>query len=381
MYLPDYQSRQFLSRCGIPTVPGTTVTSPEAAAASAADFAAPVVVRAAIPGRPRIFRLANTPPDAEHSARDLLAMTIRGARIRTLVIEPAVEAVARYFLGIYADRGGGLVMIASTDGGDDASPVERGMSEHLVSETINPFLGALDFQGRNLASAINLPRDSWSAFVAITQNLFRCVVASDALRAEINPLALTPEGELLALGGELMIDDSALFRQPEVVATLSADAAHDRVALARAAGLTYVHLGGRIGCAVGGAGLGMATLDMLARHGCDSGCFLDLGSSVRRETLDAALRLILPDAEAALLNIFANHASGGEIAQDLLALIGETPLTAPLIVRLAGRDAEQGLEALEAAAIPHLIIASELTEAARLVSAAAKGYTDVNLSR
>jgi succinyl-CoA synthetase beta subunit len=250
----------------------------------------------------------------------------------------------------------------------------------LTSETINPFLGVLEFQARNLASAINLPRDYWGAFVGVAQNLFRCFVACDAVRAEINPLGLMPGGELVALGGDIMIDDNALFRQPELVASRVSEAERDSAALTRVAGLTYVRLGGNVGCAVSGAGLGLATLDMLARNGCSASGFLDMGS-IHRDSISAALRLILPGAKVGLFNIFADRASCAELAHEFLAALADVPLTVPLVIRLAGRDADQGLQALDEANVAHLTVAADISEAVRLVAAAAKGFIDVNLSR
>lgn len=281
------------------------------------------------------------------------------------------EVVAAYFLGIFADRGNSIVMVAST--------ISDAPDRRHVSETINPFLGVLEFQARNLANAINLPRDSWGAFIAVAQNLYRCLVACDATRAEIRPLGLTEDGNLLALGGSLMIDDNALFRQPELVASYAADAGYD-TALARAAGLSFTRLAGSVACAVNGAGLGLATLDLLEMNGCSAACFLDMGA-VNRDTISAALRLILPGATVGLFNIFADRATCTEIAEEFLAALAETPAPVPLVIRLAGREAEHGLAALDAANIPRLVVAHSLFDTVRLVAAAARGYTDVNLSR
>lgn len=315
MHLNEYASRQCLSRFGIPTVAASASDSPEAAA-----------------------------------------------------------VIAHFFLGIYADRGNSIVMVASADG---ASSAGRG---RFVSETINPFLGVLEFQARNLANGINLSRDSWSAFIAITQNLYHCLVSCDAVRAEIAPLGLLPDGSLLALGGDLTLDDNALFRQPDLVASSVPEADQGSEALARAAGVSFVRLGGTVACAANGAGLGLATLDLLSRNGCAAACFLDM-SRVHRTSISAAFNLILPGAVCGLFNIFADRDSCVEVAQEFQAALTETPPTVPLIIRLAGREAEHGLAALDVLNIPNVVITAELSEAVRLVASATKGYTDVDLSR
>ena len=219
-------------------------------------------------------------------------MTISGVRVRTILIEPAADVTAEYFLGIYGDRGSSLLMLASTEGGSEISQIERDKPETIFRETINPFLGVLEFQARNLASGINLPREHWSAFTQIAQNLYRCCIACDAVRAEINPLALTRSGDLIALGGKLVIDDNALFRQPELAAIRDVKAEHESAVQARAAGISYVRLPGTIGCIVSGAGLGMATIDMLARRTARS---IEFSRSRRRHPARQDQRGAAPD--------------------------------------------------------------------------------------
>lgn len=378
MYLHEYQSKQYLAKFGIPTPAGKIAATHDEAAGIAAEFGVPVIVNAQALASRRVFRLAKTPQEAEHIARDILAMTIEGVRVHTILIEPAADIIAQYFLGIYADRGSSLLMIASGAGGMDISEIERASAQTISRETINPFLGVLDFQARNLASGINLPRETWGAFTRIAQNLHRCCLACDAVRGEINPLGLTRTGELVALGGKLVIDDNALFRQPEIAASRDVEAETASAVAARSAGITYVRLNGTIGCVVSGAGLGMATMDALARYSREASGLIDLGSDLRRDKISAALRLITPTSDAVLFNIFTDKASCAEVAQEFVAA-SETMPAVPIVIRLAGWDTEQGLNVLSQAQSPRFVHVDNMNNAVRLVVAAAKGYADVRL--
>ncbi len=368
MFLQEYLSKQYFSRFGIPTPEGKTVLTPYEAAASATEFGAAVVINAQSLSSERVFRLAATPQDAENRARDLLEMSIGGVRVRKLLVEPQVDIEAEYFLGMYGNRGSDLLMFASSEGGSELSMIERNLPATLFRETINPFLGIHHFQARNLASGINLPREAWSSFSKIAKNLYRCAIACDAVRAEINPLGLTRTGELVALGGRLVIDDNALFRQPELASLRDVQAEHETSVRARASGITYIRLNGRIGCVVSGAGLGMATLDLLARQHMSASSLLDLGSEMNRGKISEALRLIEPNSDALLFNLFADRAPCEQIATELVAALNESPPAVPIVVRLAGYEAELGHALLNAAPGANLWTAESTSDAVRLVA-------------
>src|SRR5215207_486625 len=227
MYLHEYQSKQVFERFAIPTLRGRIATSAQKAAVIAAEFGVPVIVNAQSLSNTRIFRYAQTPEETETIAQQILDMTLAGVRVRLLLIEPAVETITECFLGIFGNRGSSLIIFASTAAGKDLNEIEREQPGTLYRETIDPFLGVLEFEARNLANSINLPRESWNDFTAIARNLYRCAMASDAVRAEINPLGLTSDGRLIALGGRLVLDDNALFRQPELAAMRDIEAEHE----------------------------------------------------------------------------------------------------------------------------------------------------------
>lgn len=345
MYLHEYQSKQYFARYGIPTPPGRTATTEQAARDIAAEFGSAVVVNAQALAGPRVFRLATTPDEAEHIARDILAMTIAGVRVRTLLLEPAQDVALQMTLGIHADRGNTVVMLAALEG------------QATLRETINPLLGLHDFQARNLANGLNLPRENWSVFTQIARNLYHCFSGCDAVRAEINPLGLLADGRLLALGGKLVIDDNALYRQPEIAAIRDTKAEHETAVQARAAGINYVRLSGTVGCIVNGAGLGMAAMDLLTQYGLAASSFLDLGSDFQRDKIAAALRLILPEARSVLFSLFADKTNCETMAQELLAAVTAVQPAIPLVVRLAGCNHEAGQALLAASGQPGLVVA------------------------
>lgn len=377
MYLHEYQSKQTFARYGIPVPAGTPATSPATAAAAAADFGVPVVVNAQTLSHQRVFRTAQSPRDAGDIARDILAMTLSGVRVRTLLIEPVVEVEAEFFLGIYGDRGSDLLLLASTEGGREIGQIERERPATIVREVINPFLGVRDFQARNLASGINLPREHWGAFLLITRSLYTCCVTSDAVRAEINPLALTRDGRLLALGGRLVIDDNALFRQTALEAIHDVKAERESELAARIADITYVPLAGAVGCIVSGAGMGMATVDLLARNGASAASLIDLGSDIHREKIGAALRLTLPNAKVVLFNLFAERSGCDEIAEELAAALEIVPHSVPVVIRLSGQQASEGCARLASAGYPETT-ALGITDAVQQVVEALRGIPYVD---
>lgn len=370
MYLHEYQSKLLFARVGIPILPGRTATSAQEALVITQDFGVPIIVNAQTLSNTRVFRRAETPEEAQAVAQDILDMTIAGVRVRLVLIEPAVETLSESFLGIFGNRGSSLIMFASTEAGKDLNEIERAHAGEVYRETIDPFRGVLGFQARNLASSINLPRETWADFTEISKNLYRCALESDAVRVEINPLGLTPEGRLIALGGRLVLDDNALFRQPELAAMRDIQAEHDSAVQARASDIRYIRLNGKTGCIVSGAGLGMATMDLLAKYGAPAASFLDLGSDIHRDKVIGALRLIMPDAETILFNIFADKAPCPEIAEELLAAIVETQPTVPLVIRLSGHDALAGENVLNAANLTNFGTARTTTEAVQWITSA-----------
>ena len=383
MNLHEYQSKARFGRFGIPVPMGKVATTPQEAYEIAREIGSTVVVKAQVlaggRGKAGGVKLAHTPDEAEQMANQILGMKIKGLTVRKVLIDPAANIGTEIYLGVTNDRAAGRpVMMASSEGGVEIEQVAHDNPNAIIREHIDPFLGLRDYQARNLASGINLPREQWKAFTRIAHALYATYMQSDATLAEINPLVITKEGQLIALDGKMSIDDNALFRQSELAELRDIDAEAKEVIQARAAGLSYVKLDGQIGCMVNGAGLAMTTMDMTKLYGGDDigpANFLDIGGGAQADKVAAALRIILSDSnvKSILFNIFGGITRCDEVARGILQALGEVPSQLPMIVRLNGTNAEEGREIIKSANIPNLHYADTLTEAAQMAVAAAKG--------
>jgi succinyl-CoA synthetase beta subunit len=324
-------------------------------------------------------KLALNADEAEERARQILGMSIKGHTVHKVLIDPAANIASEIYLGITNDRASGhAVMMSSSEGGVEIEQVARENPKAIIREHISPSLGLRDYQARNIANAINLPREHWTAFTAIAQALYRCYAESDATLAEINPLVITGEGALLALDGKMIIDDNALFRQKELAEMRDTSAEPEAERIARQAGLTYVKLPGQIGCMVNGAGLAMTTMDMIKLYGGEDigpANFLDIGGGAQADRVAAALRIILsdPNVKAVLFNIFGGITRGDEVARGILQALEEVKTDLPMIIRLAGTNSEEGLAIIQQAHLANIHSAATLTEGAKKAIAAARG--------
>ncbi|MFO7321016.1 MAG: ADP-forming succinate--CoA ligase subunit beta [Chloroflexota bacterium] len=383
MNLHEYQSKMRFAKFGIPVPMGRVATTPQEAYEIARELGGTVVVKAQVlvggRGKAGGVKLAHSPEEAEQIANQILGMEIKGLIVRRVLIDPAANIAGEIYLGVTNDRAAGKpVIMASSEGGVEIEQVAREKPEAIVREHIDPFLGLRDYQARNLASGINLPREHWKAFSRIATALYNCYTASDATLAEINPLVITAEGQLIALDGKMVIDDNALFRQPELAEMRDVEAEAKETIQARAAGLSYVKLDGQIGCMVNGAGLAMTTMDMTKLYGGDDvgpANFLDIGGGAQADKVATALRIILsdPNVKSVLFNIFGGITRCDEVARGILQALSEVPTTVPMVIRLNGTNAKEGREIIENARIPNLHSAETLTEAAQKAVAAAKG--------
>jgi succinyl-CoA synthetase beta subunit len=306
-------------------------------------------------------------------------MKIKGLTVRKVLIDPASTISTEIYLGITNDRAAGQpVMMASSEGGIEIEQVAREKPDAIIRERIDPFLGLRDYQARNLASGINLSREHWRAFNKIATSLYKCYLESDAVLAEINPLVITGDSQLLALDGKMSIDDNALYRHPDLAEMRDVEAEAKEVTQARAAGLSYVKLNGQIGCMVNGAGLAMTTMDMTKLYGGDDigpANFLDIGGGAKADKVAAALRIILadPNVKSVLFNIFGGITRGDEVARGILQALDEVRPSVPMVIRLVGTNAEEGRAIIDNANIPNLYSAATLTDAAKRAVELAKG--------
>ncbi len=384
MNLHEYQSKRRFEEFGVPIPHGEVAETPQQARQIAERLGRPVVVKAQVliggRGKAGGVKLAQTPAEAEAHAQAILGMDIRGHTVRKVLIDPASNIKQEIYLGITNDRAARKPLImCSAEGGMDIEQVNRVKPEAIIREHIDPLLGLRDYQINALALGIELPYELWRSFTRLAHSLWRCYVASDATLAEINPLIITAEGELLAVDGKMSIDDNSLYRHPDLAALRDTSAEPESETRARAADLSYVKLDGQIGCMVNGAGLAMATLDMTSIYGEADGIgpanFLDIGGGADAETVAAALRIILadPDVKAILLNIFGGITRADEVARGVIQAFAEFNTNIPKVVRLVGTNEEEGRRLLAEAAIPNMTTAITLSEAARLAVAAVKG--------
>lgn len=383
MNLHEYQAKERFAKSSIPVQLGKIATTSEAAYTIARDFGVPVVVKAQVlvggRGKAGGIKLANTPDEAREKAQAILGMSIKGHTVHRVLVVPAANIAKEIYLSVTNDRAKGRpLLMASAEGGVEIEITAHENPAAIIRQHIDPFLGLRDYQARDVAAAMNLPREHWRTFSKIAQNLYACAVANDALLAEINPLVITDKNELLALDGKMIIDDNALFRQDELESMRDTSDDAPEVVHARAAGLSYVKLDGNIGCMVNGAGLAMTTMDMTKLYGGDGygpANFLDIGGGAQADKVAMALRIILndPQVKSVLFNIFGGITRGDEVARGILQALNEVPTKLPMIVRLNGTNAAEGRKIIEEASLPNVRYANTLTEAAQLAVAAAKG--------
>jgi succinyl-CoA synthetase beta subunit len=287
-------------------------------------------------------------------------------------LDKAADIQKEIYLGIVVDRANRrAVMMASSEGGVEIEEVARTDPEAIKQVAIDPFLGLRDYQTLTLAKGIGLAREHVRQFGRIARGLYYAFQAYDASLAEINPLVVTGTGELLAVDGKMVVDDNGLFRHSDLAEMRDVDEETPTEREAREAGLSYVQLDGEIGCMVNGAGLAMATMDIIKHFGGEPANFLDIGGGAKAERVATALRLILADenVKAVLFNIFGGITRCDEVAKGILAAFKEVKPTVPLVARLVGTNEKEGREILDSSGY-RLITATTLAEAAqRAVSA------------
>ncbi len=331
-------------------------------------------------------KVAKTLDEVSEKAGVILGMTIKNLVVHRVLIDPAADIQNEIYLSITNDRAAKKPLVmASAAGGVEIEQVAHETPEKLVREYVDPFLGLREYQARNIALAIKLPREHWKAFTEIARNLYRCYTESDATLVEINPLAIvgTPNGpQLMALDGKMSIDDNALFRHPDLAGERDIQAEPLEETQARAAGLSYVKLDGNVGCMVNGAGLAMTTMDIIKYFADEMGVtevgpanFLDVGGGAKADKVAAAMRIILadPKVKAILFNIFGGITRGDEVARGILQAFDEVKPNIPMVIRLAGTNAAEGRRIIDDAHLSNLISATTLEDAARKAVKAAQG--------
>jgi len=380
MKIHEYQAKQIMAEFGVPVPRGRVARSPQEARQVAEELGGPVVVKAQIHaggrGKGGGIKLASTPQEAEEAARQIIGMTLvtpqtgpEGRLVKSVLVEEQVAASRELYLSVLIDNAAGRpLMMASAAGGMEIEEVAARTPEAIHRATIDPAVGFQPYQGRQLAFALGLGGDLLRPAVQLMTGLYRAFAARDASLAEINPLVVTapPEPRLLALDAKMNFDDNALFRHPEVASLRDKDEEDPLEVEAQELGINnYVKLSGNIGCVVNGAGLAMATMDSIKLAGGEPANFLDIGTVNDVARVVNAFKILTadPNVRAILINIFGGMARVDVIAHGIVDAHRQMEVKAPVVVRLAGTNLEEGERILREASLP-LIRAEELGEAA-----------------
>ena len=378
MNLHEYQAKQVLAGFGVPVPRGVPVLAPDEIEAAVDELGGPVwVVKAQIHaggrGKAGGVKVCSGRDEAVAAARAMFGTVLvthqtgpGGREVRRVYLEEGAAIAHEYYLGAVVDRESGRVaLMASRQGGVDIETVAAGNPEAIVTVAVDPASGFQPHHGRSLAAGLGLAGETAKAAAGLGRAVYDAVLGSDASMVEINPLIETADGALVALDAKVSIDDNALFRRREIAALRDADEEDPAERAAAGHGLSYVKLDGAIGCMVNGAGLAMATMDIIKLHGAEPANFLDVGGGASRARVTEAFKIILSDANvrAILVNIFGGIMRCDTIAEGIVAAAREVALDLPLVVRLEGTNVEKGKAILAGSGID-LIPADDLGDAA-----------------
>ena len=394
MNIHEYQAKELFEKFGVPSPNGQVAgTAEEAEAAANAIGGSGLVVKAQVHAGGRgkgTFKngfkggvhLADTPAEIKELAAQMLGQTLvthqtgeEGRLVNKVMIAESVDIESEFYLSVLLDRATCRpVIVASTEGGMDIETVAEETPDKIVKEFIHPLAGLQPYQVRKLTKVYGLTGDTAKQFAKLIKNLYKLFIACDCDMVEINPLVVTPDGDVLALDAKFGFDDNALYRHPDIVAMRDTTEEDPREVEASKFDLNYIGLDGNIACLVNGAGLAMATMDIIKHCGGDPANFLDVGGGATKEQVAAAFKIILadPKVEGILVNIFGGIMQCDIIAEGILAAAAETGLSIPLVVRLEGTNVAKGRELIEQSDLA-VIPADNLNDAAEKIVAAVKG--------
>ena len=374
MKIHEYQAKDILARYGVPIQPGRVARTPEEAEAIARELGRPVVIKAQVyvggRGKAGGIQFGNTPEEARAAAAKVLGMNIKGLTVEKVLVVSKLTIAEEYYLGIILDRKSQApVVMVSTAGGIDIEEVAATTPEKIIQQPINMHWGLRPFEARDILARAGFPHKVISKGGAILTALAKAFIDSDASLAEINPLALTADGQVQAADAKILIDDNGLFRQKEYASWAESEESNPLEFEAKQAGLTYVKLDGNVGIVGNGAGLVMTTLDMVARVGGRPANFLDIGGGAKAEVMHKALTFVArdPDVKGILVNIFGGITRGEEVAKGVIMAQSELPKGMPIVVRLSGTGAEEGKAMLKDAGLEW---GKDMREAAQKIVAA-----------
>jgi succinyl-CoA synthetase beta subunit len=387
MNIHEYQAKEVLRRYGVATLKGEVAHSPDEAVAAAKQIGGNIwVVKAQIHaggrGKGGGVKIAKSVDEVEQLTKKMIGMTLvthqtgpEGKEVQKVYIEQGCNIAKEYYVACLVDRATGRVaMMASSEGGVEIEEVAEKHPEKILRADIDPTIGLGAWQARELAFAIGIPHDSINKAVQFFQGLYRAFVEKDCSIAEINPLVLTKEGDIIALDAKMNFDSNALYRQKDIVEYRDLSEEEPTEVEASKYDLAFIKLHGSIGCLVNGAGLAMATLDIIKLNGEFPANFLDVGGGANKEKVTAAFKIILkdPNVKAILVNIFGGIMKCDIIAEGVIAASKEVGLKVPLVVRLEGTNVELGKEILKKSGL-NITPADDLADAAVKVVKAVRG--------
>ena len=353
MKIHEYQAKDILARYGIPIQPGRVASTPEEAEEIAREIGGPVVIKAQVyvggRGKAGGIQFGDTPEEARAAAAKVLGMDIKGLTVEKVLVVSKLEIKEEYYLGIILDRKSQApVVMVSKAGGIDIEEVAATTPEKIIKQPIDMRWGLRPFEARDILARAGLPHQVIGKGGAILTALAKAFIESDANLAEINPLALTADGQVQAADAKILIDDNGLFRQKEYASWAESEESNPLEFEAKQEGLTYVKLDGNIGVIGNGAGLVMTTLDMVARVGGKPANFLDIGGGAKAEIMRKALTFVArdPQVKGILVNIFGGITRGEEVAKGVIMAQADLPKGLPIVVRLSGTGSDEGKELL-----------------------------------
>ncbi len=354
MNIHEYQAKEIFRKYGIPIPPGEVATTPQQAESIARKFGGTVVVKAQVHaggrGKAGGVKLARTPEEANKVAGDILKLKIKGLPVQKVLVTPAADIATEAYAGIIVDRATKRpVFIVSPAGGIDIEEVAAKTPEKLLRHPIDPRYGLQQYEAMQLAFFLYSDFKQVRAAAKILTQLYKAFIENGGSLAEINPLVTTPAGKVLALDAKMVIDDNELDRRPDIAALRDESAEAPSEVEAREASLTFIKLDGNVGCVVNGAGLAMATMDLVKYYGGDPANFLDIGGSSNPDKVVAALKIITgdPNVKAILFNIFGGITRTDDVANGIVTATKQNPLKVPLVIRLTGTNEEIALKILE----------------------------------
>ncbi|HYB90749.1 MAG TPA: ADP-forming succinate--CoA ligase subunit beta [Candidatus Binataceae bacterium] len=384
MNIHEFQAKQILGKFGAPVPKGQPASTPDEAAAAFRALGQPkAVIKAQIHaggrGKAGGVKLISSADEARAFAAKLLGNPLvthqtgpEGRIVRRVYVEEASQVARELYLGLLVDRNAASVsVIASTEGGMDIEQVAAKTPEKIITEPIEPLLGLSPFLGRKIAFGLGLKDKQVNQFAGLLASLYRAFLETDASLVEINPLVVTADGRVVCLDAKMSFDDNGLFRHPDVRELRDPNEEDPAETEAAKFDLSYVHLDGNIGCMVNGAGLAMATMDIVKYYGAEPANFLDVGGGADTEKVAAAFQILLSDkrVRAVLINIFGGIMQCDVLAKGVVEAARQVKLSVPLVVRMEGTNVEEGKKILAESGIK-VIAAADMADAARRVVSA-----------